>query len=413
MKTDRAHVAYCVKQSCAGIYTIQQAAQSCGLSAPQISVLKRKYRKEGDKAFIHGNKGRKPSTTIPNEQRAQIVDYYLKEFKGFNFVFFLKYLREEKNISVSYRTVYNILTAAGIHSPEKRRVPKKKEVHRPRYRRTNEGDLWQIDATPYDWFDCGQKYSLHGGIDDATGKITGLYICENECLFGYNEILRQTIENGGIPRSVYSDKHSVFTVNLKHKENLSLEEQLDGDKGKKTQWQKELEALHIEQILAHSPQAKGRIERLWRTLKGRLCWYFRRYNIHTVEQANIFLKEYIKKYNSEFAKTAQNEEIFYRQKSEFQNLNEILCVKVPRKTDVSGVFSFHGYRFQFLGQYAARKHIELYISEQDGVRAKYEGKFYPVSLLDPVQNCIGDNMPKVLENIIYKYFYRNAKQFSA
>ena len=408
MKKNDSFVQEIIKDACTGKYTKRQAAEYTGLSISQIGVLKRKYRKMGEAAWIHGNKGRKPSTTIPDEIKLEIVMYYKKEFAGYNFTFFKKCLREFKNIDIAYRTIYKILTEAGIESPEKRKTIKEKPVHRPRFRREHEGELIQSDATPYDWFGTGKKDNLHGSIDDATNEITGLYMCENECIYGYQEVFRQTVYRKGIPCAVYTDKHAIFCVTPKHKDNLTVQEQLDGLHEKRTQWQDILAELHIEQILAHSPQAKGRIERLWRTIKGRLPWYFKQHGIKTIEAANIFLQEFIDIYNAEFAIKPAKPASFYRTAP--KNIDDILCVKIPRKTDISGVFTLHGYRFQMLARYAAKKEITIYISEKDGIRALYEGTFYQVQLLDTIQNCIGDTMPKVLENIIYKYFYKSEKK---
>ena len=410
MKKSDKFVQEVIKDACAGKYTKSQASEYTGLSIAQIGVLKRKYRKLGDAAFVHGNRGRKPSTTIPDSTKLEIIMYYKKEFDGYNFTFFRKCLREFKNIGIAYRTIYKILTEAGIESPEKRKVPKEKPVHRPRFRREHEGELIQSDATPYDWFGTGKKDNLHGSIDDATNEITGLYMCENECIYGYQEVLRQTAFRKGIPCSLYTDKHAIFCVTPKHKGNLTVQEQLDGLHEKRTQWQDILSELHIEQILAHSPQAKGRIERLWRTIKGRLPWYFKQRGIKTIEAANIFLQEFIDIYNAEFAIKPAKPASFYRLAP--KNIDDILCVKIPRKTDVSGVFTLHGYRFRFSAKYAARKNITIYISEKDGIRALYNGAFYPVEFLDAIQNCVDDTMPKVLENIIYKYFYKNTKMIA-
>ena len=407
MKKHDGFVQEIIKDACVGKYTKRQASEYTGLSIAQIGVLKRQYRKIGNAAFVHGNTGRKPSTTIPDKIKQEIVIYYKKEFVGYNFTFFKKYLHEIKDMHISYKSVYKILTVAGIASPEKRKVPKEKAAHRHSFRREHEGELMQSDASFYDWFGTGDKFCLHGGIDDATNQITGLYMCENECIYGYGEVMRQTACRNGIPCAMYTDRHAIFCVTPKNKDKLTLQEQIDGLHEKRTQWQDILSELNIEQILAHSPQAKGRVERLWRTLKGRLPWYFKWHGIKTIEQANVFLQSFVDIYNREFAREPAKETSFYRQAP--KNIDDILCVKIPRKTDVSGVFTLHGYRFRFSARYAARKNITIYISEKDGIRALCDGVFYPVEFMDTIQNCVDDTMPKVLENIIYKYFYKSTK----
>ena len=126
-------------------------------------------------------------------------------------------------------------------------------------RKDYEGELVQADGTPFEWFGDGNRYSLHGFIDDATGKITGLYMCKNECLLGYLEVLRQTLENYGIPISLYPDKYSVFFPPKKVNDHITLEEQLNGREKGITQFGRIVEELGIEMFPASSPQAKGRI----------------------------------------------------------------------------------------------------------------------------------------------------------
>ena len=133
------------------------------------------------------------------------------------------------------------------------------------------------------------------------GKSLGLYMCKNECLLGYLEVLRQTLENYGIPISIYPDKYSVFFPPKKVDDHLTIEEQLNGREKGVTQFGRIVEELGIGMFAASSPQAKGRIERLWQTLQSRLLTEFRINKITNVDEANKFLLTYIPKYNSKFA----------------------------------------------------------------------------------------------------------------
>jgi hypothetical protein len=157
----------------------------------------------------------------------------------------------------------------------------------------------QADASPFDWLGAGELSSLHGFIDDGTGTVTGLYLCKNECLLGYLEVTRQTIVNYGIPAEIYPDKASVFFVNVKT-EKLTIEEQLEGLAARKTQLGRIMDELNVHMHPAHSPEAKGRVERLWETLQSRLPVELARRGIRTIEQANQFLPVYIRKYNEQF-----------------------------------------------------------------------------------------------------------------
>ena len=194
----------CINGQC----TVKQVATALGLSERRVKQIKKEVKENGVKSIQHGNRGRKPKNTISDETRKRILELRNSyEYEISNFKHFQELLKERENIDISYSALYNILRNAGIKSPKRHR---KTKLHHRRKRKECEGMMLQADGTPFDWFGNGQKYSLHGFVDDATGKITSLYMCKNECLLGYLEVLRQTLENYGIPVSLYPDKYSVF-----------------------------------------------------------------------------------------------------------------------------------------------------------------------------------------------------------
>ena len=394
-------------------FTLNQVAYITGYSTRQLTRLKSKYQKVGRIAFVNGHRGIKAKNKITNDTKTKIIDIYKTEFWGFNFNFFSKALGEFYDIHYSYKTIYKILTAAGINSPEKHHIHKKERAHRPRYRREHAGELIQIDATPYQWFSwCGDTnyYALHGAIDDAEERITGLCMTENECSYGYYDILEQTIEKYGLMIDLYSDRSSIFCVTPKEKDKLTIQEQLAGLHEKRTQWQKILTAFHIKQILAWSPQAKGRVERMWRTIQGRLPWYFKHYRIKTVEAANEFLKtKYIDIFNKEFAIERENKGVW---RLPPVNWREIICSKFDRTTNNAGVISFQGYKFQVEAKDISKKKIELCIFK-DSIKALVDGKFYKIRPLENFTSGIGETMSESLKNVIYQYMYTDAKKLSA
>ena len=154
----------------------------------------------------------------------------------------------------------------------------------PRHpRKEHLGEMLQIDASLHQWFkDNETYYTIHGSKDDATGKITGLYMCENECMEGYMQIMRQTIKTHGVPRSLYADGLSIFFST----KEPTLEEQLAGKGANKTQFGTMMESLGVHMIHARSSQAKGRIEREWGTLQGRIETEFAIRGITTPDEAN-------------------------------------------------------------------------------------------------------------------------------
>jgi len=356
------------------LLTVADAAQALGLSNRQIQRLKKEVRLHGPAALIHKNSLRKPSHAITDNLASRILSIRAEDpYSSSNFMHFRDLLSEYKNIEVSYSALYNLLRKNSILSPKKRRRYK---PHRRRKRRPQAGLLLQVDATPFDWFRNGKMYSLHGGIDDATGQITGLFLCKNECMLGYFEMLRRTIENFGIPVSLYADRHTIFRSPKADK--LSLEEQMKGVKANDTQLGRSLRELNVELIAARSPQAKGRVERLWETLQSRLPVELALAGIQDIDATNEFLQHYIYKYNSQFAVEPELSEKAFRNLSTFTNLDYILCLKETRIIDRGHVFSYGGKNFQMLAsnyadQLPPRCKIQVLISPSVGVKVQWKG----------------------------------------
>lgn len=395
-----------------GRYTLRQVSYITGYSIRQLSRLKGLFQEHGPRALVNGHTGKPSGRRYPDETRERIINIYKKEFSGFNFNFFRHELEESYGMRISYRTIYRILTDAGIESPEKRRKKKQKEVHRPRYRRDCQGELIQVDATPFKWFSwAGDNgyYTLHGAIDDATETITGLTMTLNECSYGYYDILEQTIDRYGVMTEFYSDRSSIFVASKKDKDKLTVQEQLAGIKEKKTQFQRVLDQFRIKQVLAWSPQAKGRVERMWRTLQGRLPWYFRRYKINTIEAANSFMqREYIDIFNKEFAIEREKAPV-WRQPHE--DWRQHLCSRFPRSVNRAGVFSFQGYRFRILGDDIVSCMVDLCVYK-DKLKVLYCGAYYDIELVDDIMDGIGEKMSESLKVIIDKYMLSDTKKLS-
>lgn len=402
-----------VKGLAAGKYTLKQAAESTGYNWQYLSRLKQRYLKEGDLAFIHKNKNITPVNKISKEVRETVALYYSSECSDVNFRYFQEILEEDKNVKISYPTLVNILHEYGQKSPRKHKSKSIKKVHPPRPRRLNEGDMLQIDGTPFPWFSWAGDYTyytIQASIDDATGKLTAMYMTENECLYGYMEMLRRSIDRFGIPREIYSDRAGLFCFTPRNKQNLSIIEQLGGVHEKHTQWQRILETLSIRQILAWSPQAKGRVERMWETVQGRLPHAFKKAKIKTLDAANKFLETWIDYFNSKFSVKAKSDVSFYREND--SNLDSILCARFPRRTNVNGVLSFHGYKMQVMGaKYVACKQACLCISER-GLNVELNGLYYNVRILSDLDEG-PDWEGNALKKILYDYLYRDSKQVSA
>ena len=402
----------CIKGQC----TVKQVALALGLSERRVKQIKKEVKENGVKSIQHGNRGRKPKNTISDETKNKILELRRSyEYEISNFKHFQELLKERENIEISYSALYNILRKAGIKSPKKHR---KKKLHHRRKRKEAEGMMLQADGTPFDWFGNGEKYSLHGFIDDATGKITGLYMCKNECLLGYLEVLRQTLENYGIPISLYPDKYSVFFPPKKVNDHITLEEQLNGREKGITQFGRIVEELGIEMFPASSPQAKGRIERLWETLQSRLTTEFRINHITTIDEANKFLESYIEKYNSQFSVSAKSTQSVYLKLPKRYNLDELLCVRFERTIDNAGVFSINNSKFQVMDRSLPPKtKVQVYLSQKIGMRVKSNNKVYDVQPLEIISKDKIDNdsldyhqwLADVVIELINEYYLKDAK----
>jgi transposase len=314
-----------------GRYTVKEAAGRLGLSTRRIKQLKKAFREQGGSAFIHGNSCRHPANYTDEALRENIIT--LKKTAAYsetNFTHFRELLAERENITVSYTTLCSILKNAGVTSKRKHRTEGKR--FRRRNRRKAFGALIQADASSFEWFCDGKRYTLHGFIDDATGKIAGLYFCLNECLMGYLEVLRQTLTEYGIPGELYADKAGIFCVNTKKEENWTVQEQLAGKVLDKTQFGAIAEGrFGITMITAHTPQAKGRIERLWGTLQDRLPVWLKLEKITDMEQANRQLHRFIADFNGKFAiEPAVAETAFVPLGDTANDLDKLLAVRHER-----------------------------------------------------------------------------------
>lgn len=400
-----------------GKCTVKQVAVALDLTERRVKQLKKEMKLKGAEAVIHGNRGRKPAHAISNELREKILSLRESyEYELSNFSHFHELLEENKGIKISYSALHDMLSNAKIKSPKKH---KKSKLHNRRKRKESAGMMLQADGTPHAWFGGNTKYSLHGFIDDATGSITGLYMCKNECLLGYLEVTRQTLNNFGIPMCLYPDKYSVFFPNKSVAEKLTIEEQLAGETKAVTQFGGIMKELGIVMFAASSSQAKGRIERLWDTLQSRLVTEFRINKITTMEEANVFLLAYIIKYNNQFAVLPENEHSAFIPVPKNTNLDELLCVKINRVIDNSGTFSLNNCKFQVeTKDIPPRTKITILFSEKIGMKVLYNNVRYSVASLDfldaktkklPPELSANGNMAKVIKMLIMEYYLKDAK----
>jgi hypothetical protein len=282
-------------------------------------------------------------------------------------------LVEWEQLVLSRSSLWRILTQAGIPSPRRRR-PAQHRCRRERY--PQEGMLLQVDGSRHDWLQGRGPYlSLVGAIDDATGTAPYALFRGQEDAQGYFLLLRQIIQNKGIPLALYSDRHSIFQVNPKQPE--SLEEQLAGER-QPTQVGRALKELGIQSIAALSPQAKGRIERLWGTFQDRLVSELRLAGATTLAEANQVLWAFLPRYNARFGVPAARAGSAYRPLEPGLCLEGVLCFKYQRRVAKDNTVKLGEHTLQLLpgnDRYSyARDRVEVQERLDGSLLVAYQGQ---------------------------------------
>lgn len=347
------------------------AAELMGVSVRQARRLRAAYRREGAAGLAHGNRGRQPHNALAEGVAERVVALARERYRGVNQQHLTELLEEEAELRLSRSTVRRMLLRAGIGSPRTRRPPK----HRSRRERMpREGMLLQVDGSPHDWLEGrGPRLCLVGAIDDATSNVPCAVFREQEDTRGYLMVLRRIVETKGIPLSLYHDKHTLFVSPKQGAE--SIEEQLAGKRAL-TQVGRALQELGIESIPADSPEAKGRIERLWRTFQDRLVSELRLADALTMDDANQVLRRFLPRYNRRFVVPATEAESAYRTADAGLDLNRVFCLKHERTVGRDNVVSLCGRRFQVLPTQGrtsfARVRVEVH-ERLDGSFTIYHG----------------------------------------
>jgi transposase len=316
-----------------GELTVVQAALVLGVSERQCYRIKTKVSKGGAKGVVHGNLGRSCKRKTKEKIVRRVLELARGKYLGFNDHHLSEKLKEQEQISLSREKVRRILRAEGIASPNKRRGIK----HRSRReRRASEGMMLQVDGSPHDWLEGrGPPMCLIGAIDDATSKVMGALFAPAESSWGYFTLFSEIFKQHGVSQSIYTDCHSVFWTDREP----TLAEQLINKKPT-TEVGRGLEELGVSLILAHSPQAKGRIERLWNTFQDRLVSELRLAKAKTMEQAQAVLERYLPDHNRKFAKPAKAEPAW--RKVSALEIQRTLCFKQQRTVAKDNTVTFEG-----------------------------------------------------------------------
>lgn len=349
--------------------SIHRASVLLNCSIRNIYKLKCLFLSKGKEGFIHGNRNRKPSTTLPDDLVHEIVTLYSNKYFDSNFNHFRELL-DDIGIKVSYNALHQVLTKAGFLSPKCHRVTRKnknKELkkklenkvkllepemdyiavsnlqdpllsHPRKPRAKYYGELLQMDASEHLWF--GQTKSfLHVAIDDCTGAILGAYFDSQETLKGYYQVLYQVLTTEGIPAKFLTDNRTIFEYN-------KLKSPSD-EKDTFTQFGYACHQLGIELSTSSTPQVKGRVERLFQTLQSRLIVELRLAGIKNVQEANEFLSSFILNFNKRFSVRSNYTKSVFDKQLSLEKINYTLAVITKRVVDNGNAIKYKNKYYQF------------------------------------------------------------------
>jgi transposase-like protein len=293
-----------------------------GLSERQAYRKLKRIREMDYLGALHGNTGMVPLNKTPSDLELTIVELLKTKYQGFNLTHFRESILENEKIEIKKTTLEKI---ARRHSLEKFPRRSNKRVHKPRPRMPQEGMLVQYDGSPHIWF--GEESSvLLAAIDDATGKILAARFVEGETSLEGMRIIHEIIEKNGIPEAFYMDQAGIYG-------------KLDRDQT--SQIARALQTLHCRLHIASSPQAKGKVERLFRTLQDRLVSELKLRGIWDYTGANEYLQEFIHAFNRRFGVPAINPTTAYLP-NVFGDLDLVFCRKEQRKIMNGNYFSYEG-----------------------------------------------------------------------
>ena len=372
-----------IENAAGGRLSVREASRLLQLSERQVQRLKHRYQPDSVDWVQHGNRGRAMPWAVSLPQKQLILRLARGKYQGFNDSHLTEKLHNEEQLSVSRETVRRILRAANLASPQKRR-PRRYRSRRPP--RPRFGMLVLTDASRHDWLEGrGPQLTLVGFQDDATSQILAArFQLEPENTLGYLHVLHAMITAHGIPLSLYRDRHNIFQRNDPH---WTCAEELAG-KQTPTQLGRALQELGIEQIPAYSPQAKGRIERAWRTCQDRLVSELRLAHATTLLQANSVLQRFCAEYNRRFAHPATEAACDFRTLPRRFNLTRCLSLHYQRVVGADHVIRLgsHAIALPALPSQRgyARETVEL-AHQLDGMLRVYRGDQLLLTLPLPLE----------------------------
>ena len=360
----RLHV---IRKVLEGSLTQVQAAEVVSLSERQIRRIIRRIEAEGDKGIQHRSQGKQSNRKLPKKLTDKVVRLYQEKYRGFGPTLAAEKLLELEGIAVSKETLRTWLMEAGQWQKGR-----KVRVHRQwRERKSCFGEMLQLDGSHHDWFEGRRsKCVLMAYIDDATSRVYGRFY-EYEGTIPAMDSFKRYIRKYGIPMSIYMDKHTTY----KSTAEPSIEDEINGTMPL-SEFGRALTEMEIKIIHAHSPQAKGRIERLFKTLQDRLVKEMTIRGISTIEEANKYLDDYLAVHNERFAVEAKNQENLHRKVPKGLKLDKILCIRTVRTLRNDFTIAHNGKLYQ-IGKGVKAKEVTVEERVDGRVFVIYNGARLP------------------------------------
>ena len=310
------------------------AGEILGVSVRQVKRLLRAYRCEGVAGLVSKQRGQPSHHQLDAETVQAALDLLKGRYADFGPTLAHEKLVEREGLQLCLGSVRKIMIEEGIWKAKRARKVGK---HPLRERRACLGELEQMDGTDHDWFEGrSERCTLLVMIDDATGQLGALSFVPEESFFGYCDLLRQYLAAHGRPAGLYTDKHGIFRVNLPNA----------GSGDNLTQFGRAMHSLEIPILCANTPQAKGRVERVNETLQDRLVREMRLLGIHTIQQGNAYLPEFILDFNARFAVQPRSSLDAHRPLLVHQNLDQILAWQEPRSVSKNLTVQFKNVVYQ-------------------------------------------------------------------
>jgi transposase len=351
----------------------RQAADILSLSVRQVIRLAKAFKRDGASALVSKRRGRPSNNRLTPALCARAGELLRTRYYDFGPTLAHEKLWEAHGLRLSVESVRRLMTAEGLWKPRRARQP---VIHQLRERRARVGELVQIDGSPHDWFEGrAPRCTLLVMVDDATSRLMHLQFVEAETTFNYFAAVRAYCGLFGKPRAFYSDKFSVFRVNIPAA--------LSGTG--LTQFGRAMKELEVELICAHSPQAKGRVERANQTLQDRLVKELRLRSISSMTEANAYLPEFVADFNRRFAVAPRSAEDAHRPLSAADDLDRILVLRERRTLSKNLTLSYRKVIYQIATNRAAYTmrgaSVEVREASDGRIGIEYKGRALSYSVV--------------------------------